>query len=351
MATQEFIDNLHERNREIRLEDCIQFSHISDERKASLTDALEKIWQTDAGKKIILDAYAHNNNEPVSIVNAKTGYNYVDSAGNSQSIETSNRTVNTPGKAEISLDFENPRAFMSEGKSYLVSDERLLRHELYHIAYENDDLAQKMRPHVNEYISNNGGLHEEHFIKLHDMGVLNDKQVSALEAMDAPVNLQMVEEMGKPLTTEQLNSFTEHFLAPHTDNIRHAMNAVEISGAHVNSLIDWGITVSEGHELLESIAEGEKITFADVEQKFGKLDFIALTINASKPEFLLQMSDAQRIQIRSDIEPFIPLGTEWMREQGRHEEMTVDITDQALDGPDRTEYGNAHFATPESIKL
>lgn len=325
----------------------LDISGISEERKQEVAQTLDDIWNTDSGKKVIQEAYATNKNTPVTITTAFTKFKHDDG----QPISATSRQLHKPGQSEITLDFSKVD-FEHNGHHHPLTLDRVLRHELHHIAHEPDDLAKRMKPHLYSHVREKGGLDGADIDKLKELGVLKQKDAEDYKEKIGNgeyVGLATVEGDGHKISTEQQNQFAEHVLSKDTQAIRDLIGDTKIDKSVIESLLKGGvesrigaITVKQADALLERMDKGETITFADLEKSVGPLSYPHLaTYVANWGSIVTQLPEADQQKLEKHLGNIGGMVTAWEDSQRAHEESTVGYVDRTTDGPDRGNYGNA----------
>lgn len=327
----------------------IDVSDIPETRMQEVTHALDNIWNSAAGRKLVEDAYKSNLNQPIVIAHGHMSY--TDRQGNLHELNIPPRQLNIPGKCEITMDFSNMR-FEHEGKEVPMTVEHLLRHELHHVAYEYDDLHKGMKDHFYTHVREHGGLKSADFDKLGELGVLKADEIKAYKD-----RLEKGEQIGlaaidskHTLNRDQFEKFTEHLLSSDTGAIRSLVGNLRVSPVMIHSLVAGGtdtqigvMTVQEGRGYLERIQRGETLTLNTIEQETGRQISFAPLVQyfAMHGIVAMQLSDPQQEQLLRHVENLHPLITAWNETQKAHEEATVKYVDDTTEGPDRKTYGNS----------
>lgn len=289
----------------------IELKHYSPEDIEQISAVLDTIWSDTDASAVIRKAFKDNGNNHIVIhspnLSIEMPYN-----GVSQEVDLSTglMTFTTPGSFSLSFELADKFHYDEDNNPVLASKGSMLYHELYHLAYENEDLLHDLK---------------KHFLPSNE----------------------------KEFNFDSLADFDQHIAERLDNDLRQIKNEISdkpLSQAHVYKLHYWFTLTREEHDQInEQLRSGETITLNDIEKKTGPLVWHELirfthesiTLSEANPAFKLDIDEEE---LGKNLEILDQHFVAYNLAMVAHEKRTVDIVDlnyrAERNEPLRVDYNN-----------
>lgn len=295
----------------------IELRHYSPQNHARMQVELDTVWRDTDAQDAIRKAFENNGRNPIVVHDPNVSIQYPNDGTHNLvelskqvAVSTGTMTFTAPEKYAVAFEMDVFGHKDKNGDVVAPSNASVLYHELYHLAYENEDLLNDLKQHFSASLGTNKDFD--------NLGKLNDA-----------VSTHLAESLN-PIRSEISN---QPLLQP-----------------HVYMLHYWGALTRDEHDQInERIQSGETMTLQNIEETAGSLawhDLIrfsqnVLDNNEANPSIRLDINENS---LRGHLESVDEHIIAYDSAMATHEEKTVDIVDlnyrTERNEPLRVEYNN-----------